>query len=70
MEEVIKILPYNDAAKLQTEAGNYDCHITDLAVIGGGKVRISVTGTNENLKTLFDKVNIPLENESQETITD
>lgn len=70
MEEVIKILPFNEAGKLQTEAGNYDCQIMDLAVIGGGKVRISVTGTNENLKTLFDNVNIPLENESQEAITD
>ena len=70
MEEVIKILPFNEAGKLQTEVGNYDCQIMDLAVIGGGKVRISVTGTNENLKTLFDNVNIPLENESQEAITD
>ena len=70
MEEVIKILPFKEAGKLQTEAGNYDCHITDLAVIGGGKVRIVVSGSNENLKTLFDNVNIPLENESQEAITD
>ena len=70
MEQVVKILPSNEAGKLRTEAGNYDCHITDLAVIGGGKVRIVVAGTNENLKTLFDKVNIPLENERQEAITD
>ena len=70
MEEVIKILPFNEAGKLQTEVGNYDCHITDLAVIGGGKVRIVVAGTNENLKTLFDNVNIPLNNVSQEAITD
>lgn len=66
MEEVIKILPYNDAGKLQTEAGDYDCHIIDLAIIGGGKVRIVVAGTYENLKTLFANVNIPLENETQE----
>ena len=70
MEEVVKILPFKEAGKLQTEAGNYDCHITDLAVIGGGNVRIVVTGTNENLKTLFDNVNIPLDNVSQEAITD
>ena len=70
MEEVVKILPFKEAGKLQTEAGNYDCHITDLAVIGGGKVRIVVAGTNGNLKTLFDNVNIPLENERQEAITD
>ena len=69
MEEVIKILLYNDAAKLQKEVGNCDCHITDVAVVGGGKVRISVTGTNENLKTLFGNVNIPLKNESREAIT-
>ena len=70
MEEAIKILPFKEAGKLQTEAGNYDCHITDLAVIGGGKVRIVVAGTDENLKTLFDNVNIPLNNVSQEAITD
>lgn len=70
MEEVIKILPFKEAGKLQTEAGNYDCHITDLAVIGGGNVRIVVAGTDENLKTLFDNVNIPLNNVSQEAITD
>ena len=70
MEEVIKILPFKEAGKLQTEAGNYDCHITDLAVIGGGNVRIVVAGTDENLKTLFDNVKIPSENESQEAITD
>ena len=70
MEEVIKILPFKEVGKLQTEAGNYDCHITDLAVIGGGNVRIVVAGTDENLKTLFDNVKIPSENESQEAITD
>ena len=70
MEEVIKILPFKEAGKLQTEAGNCDCHITDLAVIGGGNVRIVVAGTDENLKTLFDNVNIPLNNVSQEAITD
>lgn len=69
MEEVTKILPFNEAAKLQTEAGNYDCRITDLAVVGGGNARISVAGTDENLKTLFDNVKIPLDNENKRTTT-
>lgn len=65
MKEITKILPLNEAAKLQTEAGNYDCRITDLAVVGGGNARISVAGTDENLKTLFDNVKIPLDNENK-----
>lgn len=69
MEEVTKILPFNEAAKLQTESGNYDCRITDLAVVGGGNARISVAGTDENLKTLFDNVKIPFDNENKETTT-
>lgn len=69
MKDVTKILPYNEAAKLQTEAGNYDCRIIDLGLVGGGNARISVAGTDENLKTLFDNVKIPFDNESQETTT-
>lgn len=69
MKEVTKILPYNEAAKLQTEAGNYYCRITELGLVGGGNAKISVAGTDENLKTLFDNVEIPFDNESQETTT-
>lgn len=69
MKEVTKILPLKEAAKLQTEAGNYECRITDLAVVGGGNARISVSGNEENMKTLFDNVKIPLDNENKKTTT-
>lgn len=69
MKEITKILPLNEAAKFQKSAGKYDCTITELAVMGAGKARISISGTDENLKTLFDNVKIPLDNENQETTT-
>lgn len=58
-------MPLNEAAKLQTAAGEYDCTITELAVIGGGKARIAISGTEENLELLFSSIG----NESKETTT-
>ena len=46
-------MPLNEAAKLQTAAGEYDCAITELGVMGGGKARITISGTEENLELLF-----------------
>lgn len=69
MKEVTKVLPYNEAAKYQKNAANYDCVITDLAVVGGGNATISISGTEENLKLLFEKVEISLNNESKEATT-
>lgn len=69
MKEVTKILPFNEAAKLQKEAENYDCRITELSVVGKGNAKILISGTDENLKTLFDNVKIPLDNENQEAET-
>lgn len=58
-------MPLNEAAKLQTAAGKYDCTITELAVMGGGKARIAISGTEENLELLFSSIG----NESKETTT-
>jgi hypothetical protein len=65
MKEITKILPLNEAAKLQTAAGEYDCTITELAVMGGGKARIAISGTEENLELLFSSIG----NEDKETTT-
>lgn len=65
MKEITKILPLNEAAKLQTAAGEYDCTIEELAVMGGGKARISISGTEENLELLFSLIG----NEDKETAT-
>ena len=43
----------------------YDCTITELAVMGGGKARIAISGTEENLELLFSSIG----NESKETTT-
>ena len=64
MKEITKKMPLNDAAKLQKNASGYECMITELAVVGGGNARISIAGTDENLKALFDSVKIPLNNEN------
>lgn len=65
MEEITKILPLNEAAKIQTAAGEYDCTITELAVIGGGKARIAISGTEENLESLLNS----MDDEDKETAT-
>ena len=65
MKEITRILPLNEAAKLQTAAGEYDCTITELGVMGGGKARIAISGTEENLELLFSSIG----NESKETTT-
>lgn len=54
MEEIVKVLPMGEAAKLQTEAGEFACRVTDLAVLAGGKARIAIAGTAGNLKSLFE----------------
>ena len=52
-------------AKIQTAAGEYDCTITELAVIGGGKARIAISGTEENLESLLNS----MDDEDKETAT-
>lgn len=42
---------------LQINAPRYECEIIELGVAGGGKARITVRGTAENLTALFEYVN-------------
>ena len=49
-------LPTESAAIIQKEAVNYGCTVQNVAVVGGGKARISVTGTPEKLDELFGLV--------------
>lgn len=55
-KEITKIFPLIEAAKLQEAAGEYDCTITELMVIGGGEARIAIYGTEENLELLFSSI--------------
>lgn len=42
---------------LQINAPRFECDIIELGIAGGGKARITVRGTAENLAALFDYVN-------------
>ena len=44
------------AGMLQINAPRYDCEVVELGVAGGGKARITVRGTAENIAALFDYV--------------
>lgn len=45
------------AGMLQINAERFNCEIIELGVIAGGKARISVKGTAEDLQALFNYVN-------------
>jgi len=51
--ELIKELTYAEAAKLQREADNQDYEILNIAVIGGGKVRMYLEGAEKVINELI-----------------
>jgi len=55
--ELIKELTYAEAAKLQREADNQDYKILNIAVIGGGKVRMYLEGDEKVVNELIDSKN-------------
>jgi hypothetical protein len=55
--ELIKELTYAEAAKLQREADNQDYKILDIAVIGGGKVRMCLEGDEKVINELIGDKN-------------
>ncbi len=55
--ELIKELTYAEAAKLQREADNQDYKILNIAVIGGGKVRMYLEGDEKVINELIDSKN-------------
>lgn len=55
--ELIKELTYAEAAKLQREADNQNYKILDVAVIGGGKVRMDIEGDENIINELIDDRN-------------
>ena len=63
MEGIVKVLPMCEAARLQTEAGEFACRVIDFAVLAGGEALIAIVGTAENLKSLFKW----FDNEGKET---
>ena len=55
--ELIKELTYAEAAKLQREADNQDYKILNIAVIGGGKVRMYLDGDEKVINELIGDKN-------------
>jgi len=55
--ELIKELTYAEAAKLQREADNQDYEILNIAVIGGGKVRMYLEGDEKVINELIGDKN-------------
>lgn len=55
--ELIKELTYAEAAKLQREADNQDYKILNIAVIGGGKVRMCIEGDEKVINELIGDKN-------------
>lgn len=45
-----------EAGMLQINAERYNCEVVELGLLAGGKARISIRGTVEDLKALFDYV--------------
>lgn len=46
-------LPTENAAIIQREAANYGCVVVNLAVVGNGNARISVTGNPDKIDELM-----------------
>lgn len=57
MEQRMETISSTTAGMLQINAPDFDCEIIELGVAGGGKARITVRGTAENITALFDYVN-------------
>ena len=57
MEQRMETISSKTAGMLQINAPDFDCEIIELGVAGGGKARITVRGTAENITELFDYVN-------------
>jgi hypothetical protein len=57
MEQRTETISSTTAGMLQINASDFDCEIIELGIAGGGKARITVRGTAENLAALFDYVN-------------
>jgi len=55
--ELIKELTYAEAVKLQREADNQDYKILNIAVIGGGKVRMYLEGDEKVINELIGDKN-------------
>ena len=58
MKEITKRMPLNEAANFKKSGGKYDFTITEFAVMGAGKARISISGTEENLDLLVSSMEI------------
>ena len=50
------LLAAEKAAFIQTHASDYGCTLTNIAVAGNNKAKVTVTGDDESVKKLFDEI--------------
>lgn len=67
--EITKELPNNIVGRLQMNAAQFECAITELGVMGGGNARVTLSGSDEQLQALFEYVGEPLDDENESTPT-
>lgn len=57
----IILLPVEKAAKIQNTAKNFNCAVLNIAVAGQDTARVSVSGDDDDMKTLFESIGETLE---------
>lgn len=50
------LLPVEKARFVQEHCDEYGCHLSEIAVAGKDKAKVTVTGEDENVQKLFDEI--------------
>lgn len=50
------LLPVEKAGFIQKNAAEYGCNLVELAVAGNNSAKVTVTGEDDNVKKMFDKI--------------
>lgn len=50
------LLPVEKARFIQEHCAEYGCELVEIAVAGNSMAKVSVTGDDESVKKLFDKI--------------
>ncbi len=51
-----KLLPVEKARFVQDHCAEYGCNLSEIAVAGKDKAKVTVTGEDENLQKLFNEI--------------
>lgn len=50
------LLPVEKARFVQDHCGEYGCQLAEIAIARNNEAKVTVTGEDENVKKLFDKI--------------